>query len=290
MLGSAVLGIAGVAWGAITGSQIVLFDGVVTLAGIALVIVSMIASRIAASRPTPDYPYGRHAATSLAVAVQGAALLGALVYGACDAIAVIVSGGSDPAGVAVAAYGVVAALASVAVVALLASHAKSSPLAHAELVSWRSGAYLSGVVALGGLAAALLTANGLSGAAGYLDPSLVLIATVSMLPMTLGLLREGGRELLEASPPREVADDVAAAVEVVRARHDLPTPVVRATKMGRRLYVDVGFVVPITEWNLADEDEVRHDLSTELDRLDFDVVAGLVITACCLMSIPPARL
>jgi hypothetical protein len=44
MVGSGVLGLGGVAWGAAVGSQIVLFDGVVTLAGIALVAVSMVAA------------------------------------------------------------------------------------------------------------------------------------------------------------------------------------------------------------------------------------------------------
>ncbi|QAY60978.1 cation transporter [Microbacterium protaetiae] len=278
MAGSAVLGTGGVVWGVIIGSQIVLFDGVVTLAGIMLVLVSMIAARVAASRPTTDYPYGRHAATPLAVTLQGAALVGALVYGASEAVTVIVAGGSAPAGVAVAAYGVVAALASVVVIMLLATHARSSPLAHAELVSWRSGAYLSGVVVLGGVASAVLTANDLDTVAGFLDPSLVLLATILMLPMALGLVREGGRELLEAAPPRELAEQVDAAVERVRRRHDLPVPVVRSTKLGRRLYVDVGFVVPDSDWDVAHEDEVRHELTDELGGLDYDVIAGVIIT------------
>jgi len=278
MVGSGVLGAVGVVWGVITGSQIVLFDGVVTLAGIMLVLVSVIAARVAASRPTADYPYGRHAATPLAVAVQGAALLGALVYGASDAVVIIVSGGSEPSGSAVALYGIVAALASIVVMLLLGPYAKSSPLAHAELVSWRSGAYLSGIVALGGVAATILAANGLAVVAGYLDPSLVLLAVVLLLPMALGLIRQGGRELLEAAPPPEIAKVVDAAVQRVRARHALPAPVVRATKLGRRLYVDVGFVVADSEWDVAHEDEVRHEVVDELESLDYDVVAGVTVT------------
>jgi len=278
MVGSGILGLAGVAWGAAVGSQLVLFDGVVTLAGTALVAVSMVAARVAASRPTADYPYGRHAATPLAVAVQGAALLGALTYGASEAVTVIVSGGSDAAGAAVAGYGVVAAAASVTVALLLARYAPSSALARAELVSWRSGALLSGVVVLSGLAAELLMRNDLDRVAAYLDPSLVLLASLLMLPMALGLVREGGRELLEAAAPREIADAVAAAAERVRARHGLPDPLVRTTKLGRRLYVDVGFVVPDTDWDVADEDAVRRDLGEELDGLGYDVVAGVTLT------------
>ena len=96
MAGSAALGVLGVVWGSLTGSQIALFDGVVTLAGSALVLVSLIAARVAATGPTRSYPYGRHAATPLAVAVQGACLLGALGYGMSEAVLVIVAGGGDP--------------------------------------------------------------------------------------------------------------------------------------------------------------------------------------------------
>jgi len=277
MVGSGALGLGGVVWGVVSGSQIVLFDGVVTLAGMALVAVSMVAARVAASRPTQEYPYGRHAATPLAVAVQGAALLGALTYGASDAVTVIVSGGSDAAGLVVAGYGVVAAAASIAVVSSLRRYARSSPLARAELVSWRSGTWLSGVVALSGVAAAVLAAHDLDAVAGYLDPALVVVASVLMFPMALGLLREGGRELLEAAAPRDVADAVAAGAERVRARHGLPAPVIRTTKLGRRLYVDVGFVVA-SRWDVADEDVVRRDLNDELGGLDYDVVAGVTLT------------
>lgn len=62
----------------------ILFDGVYMLTGIALTGVSLLASKAATLAPFKDCPFGRHAATPLAVALQGAALLGTVVYGAAD--------------------------------------------------------------------------------------------------------------------------------------------------------------------------------------------------------------
>ncbi len=278
MFGSGGVGLAGVAAGVVTGADVVLFDGMVTLAGILLVLVSVIASRVAASSPTTEFPYGRHAATPLAVAVQGAALLGALAYGSGSAAATMAAGGTDPAGTVVAVYGAMATIVSLAMTAVLSHYAKASPLARAELVSWRAGACLSGVVTAGGVAGIVLTSRGMATAAGYLDPALVLVASMALLPTALGLVRDGGRELLEAAPPPHIADAVSATARRVQDRFSLPAPLVRATKLGRRLYVDVGFAITDRDWDITDEDEVRTDIHAELSALDYDVVASVIIT------------
>ena len=98
----------------------------------ALVGISLLASRVATSAPSREYPFGRHAATPLAVALQTAALLGALVYGAADAIGVIVDGGSPTAPMSVLAYGLVSGIASTVVVLWLRRYALSSALARAS--------------------------------------------------------------------------------------------------------------------------------------------------------------
>lgn len=107
LIATAVLGAVAIVWGIASGARVVIFDGIYQLAGIVLVASSMLAARTAASPPSTDYPFGRHAATPLAVALQGAALLATLAYGAVDAVTVILAGGSAAAGISVLAYGVV---------------------------------------------------------------------------------------------------------------------------------------------------------------------------------------
>lgn len=283
LVATTVLGGGAIVWGIVSGAGVILFDGVYMMAGIVLVGVSLLASRAARSAASKDYPFGRHAATPLAVALQGAALLGTLLYGAADAIAVLIAGGSDASGLTVLLYGVVSALASVVVMLLLRGPARVSALAKAEVVSWRAGALLSVVVALGGTVALLLTATGAKVAAAFVDPVLVLIACALITPMAIALLREGGRELLEAAPAGELRDRIEAAVSDgarsgAPAGHVLPEPIIRATKLGQRLYVEVDFVVASHEWTVDEEDAIRRAITTRLDGLGHRVWATVELT------------
>jgi predicted Co/Zn/Cd cation transporter (cation efflux family) len=284
LLGSAVvagvLGTAGVVWGLVAGSGVILFDGVYSLAGIALVAVSFLASRAARSSPSERYPFGRHAATPLAVAMQGTALIATLVYGAADAAGTLLAGGSDGDPTSLLAYGAVTAVASTVAAVALRRRAPDSELVHAEVVSWRAGAWLSVVVALGGVAGRLLQDAGQPVAAGFVDPVLLLLAVLLVAPLPVRLVRAGMHELLEGAPPPEVEAQIARVVEAARTRHDLPEPLVRATKLGRRLYVEVDFVVASgSAWDVTDEDAVRHAVVDPLLLLPYDVWATVEITA-----------
>lgn len=284
LLGSAVvagvLGTAGVVWGLVAGSGVILFDGVYSLAGIALVAVSFLASRAARSSPSDRYPFGRHAATPLAVAMQGTALIATLVYGAADAAGTLLAGGSDGDPTSLLAYGAVTAVASAVAAAALRRRAPDSELVHAEVVSWRAGAWLSVVVALGGVAGRLLQDAGHRVAAGYVDPVLLLLAVLLVAPLPVRLVRTGMHELLEGAPPPEVGAEIDRVVEAARARHDLPEALVRATKLGRRLYVEVDFVVGTgSAWDVDAEDAVRHAVVDPLLLLPYDVWATVEITA-----------
>jgi len=267
MVATAALGSGAVLWGVLTGSQVILFDGVYTLAGIILGAVSLLASRAASAAPSTEYPFGRHAARPLAVALQGAAIMGTLVYGIADAVVVILNGGTDGDPVNLIVYGLVTALLSVLLAGWLRRYARRSALAEAEMVSWRASILLSSVVALGGVVGMLLYGNE-SFLVRYVDPVLLLIACVLVAPMALHLVRDGIRELLEAAPPKSLQAEIDAAVEEVRCVHDLPPATVRATKLGKRLYVEVDFLVPQGQWRVDEEDEVRMAIVDRLNRLD----------------------
>ena len=278
LVATVVLGVTAITWGVLSGARVILFDGVYMLAGIALVGVSLLASKAATSAPSTDYPFGRHAATPLAVALQGSALLGTVVYGAADAVGVIVDGGSPAAAGSVLVYGLVSAVASVVVMLWLKPAARTSDLARAEVVAWQAGAALSLVVALGGGVALGLTSLDLSGAAAFVDPALVLIACLMITPMAVSLCRDGIRELLEAAPSAELSKQLSALVDAARAEHDLPQPTLRATALGRRLYVEVDFVVDPGCWTVDQEDTVRRAVIERLETLDYEVWATVELT------------
>ncbi len=278
IVASGVIGLAAAAWGVLAQADVLVFDGIYMLAGIALVAVSLLASRAASAPPSPRFPFGRSAATPLAVAVQGAALLGALLYGVVSAIATIVAGGSPVSATVLIVYGVASAGASWLVATVVARTAPGSELAGAEVVAWRSGAVLSLVVAVGGVVAAVLRSAGQDDVAVYVDPALVLVAVALVVHLPVRLVRDGMHELLEGAPSGALATALDDAVARTRTEFDLPEPAVRATKLGRRMYVEVTFLVPEHRWEVDDEDAVRRALLTRLGALPLDVWATVELT------------
>ena len=275
--GAAVLGTVAVVWGIAAQSRVLLFDGAFILLGIVLSALSLMASRAAADVPSARFPFGKAAVTPLAIAVQGVALLGTLIYAAVDAVAVITAGGADVEPGTVLAYGLITMTCSYAIARWLAHRAPDSELVGAEVAQWRAGALLSLVFAAGGgLALALSSVGDL---VRYVDPALVLVACLVLLPIPLRLLRAAGLELLEAEPPAEVRRVLAEAVASVRAEFGLGEPLVRSTKLGSRLYVEVDFVVPEGAWDVTGEDRVRSAIIGRLEPLGYDLWANVELTS-----------
>ena len=275
---SLLVGVVGIAWGLVVDSRLVLFDGVFTIFGTALSGLSLLASWAAGLEPDDRYPFGRGSVIPVAILIQGAALMATLAYAAFDSVSLILAGGSDAAPLGVVGYGLLTLVIAIGVVVALPRVAPRSELAAAEAAQWRAGAVLSGIIAVGAAAAAGADAAGLHQVVAYADPALVLLAVAVLAPVPFRLLRSGGRELMEAAPAEDVRRAIDAAAESTRAEFDLRPPRVRATKLKRRLYIEVDFLVDAGEWDVAEEDRVRRSLISALDPLGLEIWANVELT------------
>jgi len=261
---SAVLGVVAVVWGLTVQSQALLLDGVYALIGTGLSLLTLRAARLVAAGPTPRYPFGREALGPLMVGVQGLVLLGTLLYASVDAVLTIRSGGSQAAVGSALVYAVLSLALSVVLLVVMRRLGTTSELVGAEEAQWRAGAVLSGVLAVGFGLAVVLTRLGIDTVVPYVDPVLVIAAAGLLIPTPLRMLRTSLRELLEATPPASITGPVADAVAAVRQDFGLPEPDLRIGKLGRKLYVELDFVVEPGAWDVGDADLVRRNL---VDRL-----------------------
>ena len=275
---SLLVGVVGVVWGLVADSRVVLFDGVFTIFGTALSALSLLAAWAARLAPDERYPFGREAVIPVAIVVQGAALTATLLYAAIDSVSLILSGGSDTAPTSVIGYGLVTLVVALVVAFGLPRLAPRSELASAEADQWRAGALLSAIIAVGAAAAWGAAALGWHRAVPYADPVLVLVAVVVLAPVPWRLLRSGGREILEAAPPPAVREAIAQAAAEASAEFGLGDPIVRATKLGRRVYVEIDYIVAAGQWDVADEDRVRRRLIGALEPLGYEIWANVELT------------
>jgi predicted Co/Zn/Cd cation transporter (cation efflux family) len=201
------------------------------------------------------------------VAVQALVLLGSFAYAATDAIGVILAGGSQTRLGFALAYSILALLASIVAYLLLRRMQKGSDLVAAEAVQWRASVALGLAMSVGFAAAWVLQAVGRGAVAPYMDPALVLVAAALILPAPVRMLRTSFRELLEGAPASDVTDPIHVAIDRVREEFGLPEPTTRIGKLGRKVYLELDFLVGGGEgWTIDHADRVRRRLYGDLSR------------------------
>jgi predicted Co/Zn/Cd cation transporter (cation efflux family) len=273
-----VLAVVGIAIGVITGSQIILFDGFYTFLGIGLSWMAIRVSQLVASGPTSRYPFGREALTPLIIGLEGVALLATCSYATFNAVLTIIDGGSKlPSGWGVG-YAAVALAVPTGIWWWLRSTARRSELVAAEATQWLAG----GVLGLGMLVAFifghLILGTSWSPAARYVDPVLVIVACLVFVVPPLRMIRSTFIELVEGSPDTDIQGPARTAVDEISARFGLGEQHLRMTKIGRKFYVEIDFVVD-PAWNVGQSDEVRRALSEKLESLPHDLWLTVEFTA-----------
>ncbi len=255
-----------ISWGWLAASQVIVLDGVYALIGVLLGGLSLRAAVLVERGPTVRYPFGREALAPLVVGVQGLVLLGSLGYAVLDAVEVLLTGGSATAFGSALAYSVASATIGFVLWRVLRRH-RSSELVAAEAAAWLAGVLLSLGMFVGFLAALILDGTSAAGIVPFIDPGMVIVAAVAIAPTPLRMLRQTAREMLEAPRPAEVADPIRSVVHDLSRQRGLPEPTARIGKLGRKIYLEVHYLVAEDAgYSLAEADIVRRVLLQRLQQ------------------------
>jgi cation diffusion facilitator family transporter len=278
ILVTTVLGGLGIVWGLASGSQMILLDGVYAFIGVGVSWLLLRASKLTEQGPSHRYPYGLEAATPLVIGVQGVALLATLGYAMVGAVRAIVEGGSEvSAGIALA-YAGISFVASVITLWWLRRGVGGSELIAAEAAAWRVAVWRGFGMLVGFAIMAALDGSSWSEASPYVDPVMVLVTCVLSLGVPIRMIRTTVIELLEGAPAMEIQRPVLERVDEVRREFDLPTPRVRMTKAGPKLYVEIDILVAPTV-TIGQEDEVRRAFRDRLSTLGYELWLNVELTS-----------
>jgi hypothetical protein len=169
---SAGFAVVAVAWGLLTGSQLIVFDGLYSFASVALSLMAVLALRTARRGPDERYPWGREVWEPLTVVVKAAALGGlsvyALVGGVGDVLAAARGGGR--AGGRVRRRGDLVGVVVTVVLRRRRPRRRVGPGAGGGR-EWTGDTLLSVGVLAGFIVAAVLLQAGRADLARYVDPS-----------------------------------------------------------------------------------------------------------------------
>jgi cation diffusion facilitator family transporter len=279
---SVAFAVLALVWGLATGSQLIVFDGLYSFAGVGLSLLAVLALRTARKGPDERYPWGREVWEPLTVVVKAAAIAGLCLYALVGGVGEILAGGRDVEVGWALAYGVVATLGGVAVSLVLRRRSRGgSDLVRAEAAEWTGDTLLSLGVLAGFVLAFVLDAVGRGDLARYVDPAMVVVVSAAFLPVPARLVVRGFREVLTMSPPPELLGRICDVVGEVEAAHGFAESFVRASKVGGRLDVEIDFVLDdaSTARTVHEFDGVRAELEARFAEEELPVSMSVGFTA-----------
>jgi cation diffusion facilitator family transporter len=265
---SAGFAVVSCVWGVLSGSSMIVFDGLYSFASIGLSLLAVAALRVSRRGPDATHPWGREEWEPVVVVVKALALGALSIYAVVGGITDLLAGGREVATGWALGYAVLATAGGAAVTLVLRRGGRGG-LVKAEAAEWQGDTLLSiGVLVGFGIAAGLLAA-GRPDLAAYVDPGMVVLVSLLFLRVPAGLVGRGMRELLAMSPPDATMRELQAVVDDVRDRYRMREAFLRASQVGGRVDVEIDYLVDDTSTvhTVADCDEVRGDLHERLTAL-----------------------
>jgi cation diffusion facilitator family transporter len=261
---SAAFAVVSCVWGVLSGSSMIVFDGLYSFASIGLSLLAVAALRVSRRGPDAAHPWGREEWEPVVVVVKALALGALSVYAVVGGISDLLAGGREVATGWALGYAVLATAGGVAVT--LALRRGDGGLVRAEAAEWQGDTLLSVGVLVGfGLAAGLEAADR-ADLAAYVDPGMVVLVSLLFLRVPAGLIVRAMREVLAMTPPEDTMSELQIAVDEVRDRYRMRESFLRASQVGSRVDVEIDYLVDdgSAVHTVADCDDVRADLHERL--------------------------
>lgn len=279
-----LLGVVGVVLSVVTGSQVILLDGLFNLIYSVMAFLSV---RVAALLAVPDnekYPFGFAYFESLVNAAKGLLILGISLLALGDSVLVLVAGGREiSAGLAIL-YSVFATVASLVTMVLLGRARKqtSSPLVEADYANWRINAIISASVLVAFCLIPVASRVGWSALTPYVDPLMVAVVVVLFcLSTPFRMASDAIKELLNRAPPRRVREPVRESVDEVLGHWPVSDYSLRMVRPGRTLYLLIYVVLPSDSSvsDLTSLDRLRGELDARVRTVYAPLILDVVFTA-----------
>jgi cation diffusion facilitator family transporter len=279
MIGDVILAALGITFFYLTHSQAILMDGVYPLIDLVAALLTLRVVTLITQQASESQPFGYAIFEPVLNFIKGILILLVILFALYAAIAAILHGGRQiDANIAVF-YSVLSSLLGFSMsYALHRMNRKAqSSLIEVDLKGWLIGSVLSVAVGLSFAAAIWMEQAGFGHWVPYVDPTVILILIVLMLPMPLQILKHNAFQIIGRSGNHQKMELLQQEVEAVFATVVYQDVKVRYLQAGRMLYVQVYVqMAPESDFGLLEQDKYRDALFQHLrqryDYLSLDVI------------------
>jgi len=248
IIGSAVFAVLGGLLGLYTHSGAILLDGFYSLMTMTMSFVSLRIAALIQAGPSRRYQFGYYGFEPFINTIKGIIVLSVSSFAFISAIEALLHGGRDLFVSMALAYAILSTLGCFIFALLLHRYAQrlNLPLLEVEARDWTVDGCISSAVALTFVATRLLQATSWSRYLPYVDPLLVVILVLLIIPLPLRTVFEGVNQLLGIAPASDLDQNIRAVLSQIAQTQNHPIDRFHLQMMvqGRVLYVFMQVLVP----------------------------------------------
>ena len=219
-------------------------------------------ARLVASQGNNRFQYGFWHLEPLVIALRASVLVFLVAYAFLSSVNSLFKGGYEPEFGIALAYAAGAALISFGMWWWMRQQAEriDSGLVRLDVKAWLMTALINVALLIAFGAALALEGTGAARWIAYLDPAVLAVLALVLLPLPLREARASLGEILMISPP-DVSDSVRAVMADFVARHGFPDYRSYSYKTGRARFIEVSVLVPPElRLSIAEFDTLRTEI------------------------------
>ncbi|QYN02165.1 cation diffusion facilitator family transporter [Pseudomonas protegens] len=263
--------IAGIVTGFVSGAQSILFDGFFSLIATFIKVLMLITAKLIAKESNHRFQFGFWHLEPMVLLIEGSFLMLIAIYAFLNGVFGIINGGREvELGLVIfyAAFFAVAEFAYFFYVRRRNRKLKSS-LIQFDNISWLVDAMLSVGLLVSFIIALLLKQYGHGQWAVFVDPAILILLALSMLPPALKILRPALRDVLGIAPD-QLDEKVRNVMEQAKAAHGFDDYISYVQKHGRARFIEIHIVLPAHYplQDVATLDRLREEISSQLGEAD----------------------
>lgn len=268
--------------GLLTSSQVILFDGIFNLVGVALTYLSVLAMNFIKKQDRWNYPFGKEALEPFIAITQYVIILYICATNIVSGVGVIMAGGHAVDIASGVLYGAFAAVFNLIIFLYLKRLTKRqmTAIGEVEVAQWKFSVLLSSGILAGFTLSFILGFTAWSGFTAYVDPVLTILITLFFAKSAVVSVRNCVRELLTATPDQEISGAICEKLDALQPGYDYSNRFLRLGKVGSKLVIEVDYVIEKDSQldSITAQDRLRKQLNRQLADLPYEKWINITFT------------
>jgi len=229
----------------VTQSSAILFDGVYSLIAFFMALLTLKVANLVALPDDDRFHFGYTAIEPTLNLFKSLIIICSCLYAVIGAISSIIAGGNAAQYDLAMVYGIFATVGCFSISFYMKHRSKElrSDLVNVDAHTWFIDGVLSASILLGFVLAYCLEHYGFSELAPYVDPILLVVLGLSILPIPCKIMLESLNEVIHKAPPEAVTSVIEKKLKQALSNVPYEHIEVRISKSGRDLYLLVHIIV-----------------------------------------------